>query len=117
MVYGRALGGPWKAWFDLATAAPQTVVTVGGDRGDVGLLVAPDDATTTSDPFGTLPARGDRTILVFQHDDGRTHVEHVDVLIVPGPPDASRLGMDILSRWIVVLDGPGDQLFIEPGES
>jgi hypothetical protein len=77
-------------------------------------LFAPDDIAAVSDLFGRLPGRRAKVLLTFEHDDGRLHIEQVEAFIVPGPPDESRLGMDVLSRWTVVLDGPGELLLIEP---
>ena len=78
---------------------------------------APDDVEVVSQLFGSLPARRTRLMLTLQHDDGRLHVEEVEALVVPGPPDESRLGMDVLNRWTPVLDGPTELVLVEPAES
>ena len=80
-------------------------------------LFAPDVAEVLADLFGSLPGRRARVILTFTHDDGRLHVEQVEAMVVPGPQDESRLGMDVLSRWTVVLDGPGELVLVEPAAS
>jgi hypothetical protein len=79
-----------------------------------GRFFAPDDLQDLDGPLGRLTGRRMRFVLVFQHDDGSLHLEQVEAFVVPGAPGESRLGMDVLSRWTVVLDGPGEMLVVEP---
>lgn len=114
-----ALGGPVKrpTGFEAAISPGRlTTLLTAGDLGlhDDPVLFAPDDTETASDLFGALPSRRLRVLLTFHHDDGRPHVEQAEVLVVPGPPGESRLGADLLARWVVVLDGPAGTVMVEP---
>jgi hypothetical protein len=113
-VYCAFVSGTREVEFRLAASQERTVVT-GRALGirEVSFF-APDDATPIADLFGSLAARPVRILLTVHHDDGRAHIERVDALVVPGPPDESRLGMDVLERWVTVIDGPGEAVFFEP---
>lgn len=114
-VFGPPLTRPIDVDFIIDPGCRASVLTAETLPNLDPVFFAPDDIEIATDLFGSLAGRRIRVMLTFRHDDGRLHVEQVEALVVPGPPDESRLGMDVLARWTVVLDGPADTVVIEPG--
>lgn len=55
-----------------------------------------------------------RTLLTLDDEDGVSHVQEVVLLVTDSDLKYSRLGRDILNRWLMLYDPPGSQLLFEP---
>ncbi len=53
-------------------------------------------------------------LLTFADASGSRWMEEVQLTMVDSPANESRLGRDVLNRWLMVHDPPGDQLMCAP---
>lgn len=65
----------------------------------------------------TASGRSLRVLITFRDDSGTRHLEEVTVIATDGTYSRSRLGRDILNRWLVLYDPPGSQLLFEPARA
>jgi hypothetical protein len=56
-------------------------------------------------------------LLSFVDDAPRTITYRCEAVLKNGPPSGSRLGMDVLARWLVVIDYTEGLLLVEPRSS
>ena len=98
------------------TGSARTVLTVPDIRPAFEGGLPLDDVVDVVDVPGVQVGLPRAASLVFVNDD-LPHQELVEIFVVEGPPGASRLGRDVLSRWLMVYDEHEDLLFFAPHES
>ena len=97
-------------------ASARTALTTGDLAGIYSSGLPLDDAIGVSGIPDVRTAIPRAASLVFVNDD-LPHQELAEILVVEGPPGASRLGRDVLSRWLMVYDEQEDLLFFRAPRS
>lgn len=115
LVVSARLGEPGAAIrrFELALdfTTTATVITTGDlATGPMAL----DDLSAISDSPGVAAAYVARSVVSFLDEDGTNVGYQIEIRIVVGPAGHSRLGRDVLGRWLVVVDATEGLLVLEP---
>ncbi len=98
--------------FLIDPSSASTVIST-GDLGGFGDIVL-DDLSPVYGVFGVLAGLRTGALLTFGADDGRPQLEMLDVTVAAGVEQESRLGRDILNRWLMIYDPQGDNLSFYP---
>jgi hypothetical protein len=104
---------PFPVAFVIDTASPASVLITGDMRPGEGSAPI-DDRIAIETIFGITEGVRRAALLTFASDGEPPRIETADLVIAEGPPGSSRLGRDILNRWLFVYDGPEQSLLIEP---
>ena len=98
--------------FVIDPASPTTVVS-SGDLGGFGGS-ALDDLSRIDGVFGVNSGLRTTALLTFDTAEGGVQMEALDVVVVADVAGASRLGRDVLNRWLMVYDPRGGILSFDP---
>ena len=93
-------------------ASSKTTVATGDIRRFGGLPL--DDFAKVDGVFGVDAGIAAPAMLSFTASDGLVVAELTDVVLVYSPAGTSRLGRDVLNRWLMVYDPGGINLLFEP---
>ena len=100
--------------FLLDPASPTTVVSTG----DLGRFFLPLDDLSgvagVAGVFGVLLGLSAAALLMLDTAERGIALETVDVVVAHGLEGTSRLGRDVLNRWLMVYDPGGNNLLFEP---
>ena len=118
VVEARAVAALWprpsRVWLRIDPSAEHTLLAADALGLLDGLVLPLDDMERLHVGFCQVTALPQRVLLSFEGDDGRYYQEEVHAYIADGPPGSSRLGADVLSHWLTVLDPGSDSVLCEP---
>lgn len=113
-IVSRFRSRPTRVLLSLDPATALTLLATGDVALPNNVALPLDDLVSVSYGFAEITALPQRVLLSFPNDDGTVHQEEVHAYIAVGPAGSSRLGADVLSHWLTVLDPGSDSVLCEP---